>query len=163
MKYEIMFESERIYYVKVTKELVNEYLTMINDINVQKFISHEIKTYTLDGELEWIKNQLKENAKVFSMIDKETNKFIGNIEIMNIGNNIGELGIAITSSMQDKHYGQESIKTIIDYALNILKLDGLELNVYKTNERGIHCYEKVGFIKAGVGKTEDDIHMIYKR
>ena len=42
-------------------------------------------------------------------------------------------------------------------------LKGIELNVYKTNSRAIHCYEKVGFIQDGAGKTEEDIHMIHKK
>ena len=46
-----------------------------------------------------------------------------------------------------------------EYAFNDLSLDGLELNVYNFNPRGIRCYEKVGFIKDGPGKTEEDIHM----
>ena len=163
MNYEVVFESERIYYVKITDKLVHEYLNMINDEKVQKFISHKKKVYTLEKELDWIKRKLEENALIFSMIDKETNAYIGNIEIMSIENNIGELGITITPNMQDKHYGQEAIKTLIEYAVIILKLDGLELNVYDTNERGIHCDEKVGFIKDGIGKTAEDIHMVYKR
>lgn len=96
------------------------------------------------------------------MIEKETNDFIGNIEILEINNNIGEIGIAITPNKQNKHYGQESIKRLIDYSFKELKLDGLELNVYDFNQRGIKCYEKVGFVKEGIGKTEEDIHMIIK-
>ena len=61
------------------------------------------------------------------MIEKGTNDFIGNIEIMNISNNIGELGIAITKLKQDNHYGQEAIKRMMDYSFNELGLDGLEL------------------------------------
>lgn len=159
MNYEIIFESERIYFVKLTEKLVQEYLDMVNDIEVQKYISHNRKTYELDGELEWIKSKLEENAIIFSMIEKGTNEFIGNIEIMEIKNNIGEMGIAITPKKQDKHYGQEAIKRFIEYAFNNLSLDGLELNVYNFNPRGIRCYEKVGFIKDGPGKTEEDIHM----
>ena len=55
------------------------------------------------------------------------------------------------------------MKSIINYALNIMNLENVDLNVYKTNPRAIHCYEKVGFIRDGVGKAEEDIHMIYKR
>ena len=159
MNYEIIFESERIYFVKLTEKLVQEYLDMVNDIEVQKYISHNRKTYELDGELEWIKSKLEENAIIFSMIEKETNEFIGNIEIMEIKNNIGEMGIAITAKKQDKHFGQEAIKRFIEYAFSDLNLDGLELNVYNFNPRGIRCYEKVGFIKDGPGKTDEDIHM----
>ena len=162
MKYEIVFESDRIYYIKLTEYLVNNYLDMVNDVEVQKNISHQRKTYTLEQELKWIKSKLEENATIFSMIEKETDKYIGNIEIMNLRKNIGEIGICITPKQQDKHFGQESIKALINYAFNTLQLEELELNVYNFNKRGINCYEKVGFIKDGVGKTEEDIHMIYK-
>lgn len=35
-KYEKKFESERIYYTKITKDLIEDYLKMINDIEVAK-------------------------------------------------------------------------------------------------------------------------------
>ncbi len=165
MKYDIVFETERINFIKITKDLVNEYLKMVNDESVQKFINrdHNGKAYTLEEELKWIQARLDEKAVIFSMIEKETNEFIGNIEIMNIENGVGELGITITPEMQDKHFGQEAVKAILDYAFNVLKLDNIYLNVYRTNERGIHYYEKVGFVIDGTGKTDDDIHMTYKK
>lgn len=163
MDYEIIFESDRIYFVRLTEKLVNDYLNMVNDIEVQKYISHNRKTYELEDELKWIKSKLEEKAIIFSMIEKETNKFIGNIEIIEIKNNIGEMGIAITPKQQDKHFGQEAIKRFIEYTFNDLGLDGLELNVYNFNPRGIKCYQKVGFINDGPGKTEEDIHMTIKK
>lgn len=163
MNYDIVFESERIYFVKLTEKLVQDYLDMVNDIEVQKYISYNRQTYELDEEIEWINSKLEENALIFSMIEKGTNEFIGNIEILKIKNNIGEIGIAITPKKQDRHYGQESIKRFIKYSFDDLKLDGLELNVYSFNPRGIKCYEKVGFVKEGIGKTEEDIHMIIKK
>ncbi len=163
MNYEIIFESERISFVKLTEKLVQDYLDMVNDIEVQKYISHNRKTYELNGELEWIKSKIEKNAIIFSMIEKENNKFIGNIEITKIKNNIGEIGIIITSKQQNKHFGQEAIKRFIEYAFNDLGLDGLELNVYNFNHRGIKCYQKVGFINDGPGKTEEDIHMTIKK
>ena len=163
MNYEIIFESERISFVKLTEKLVQDYLDMVNDIDVQKYISRNRKKYKLNGELEWIKSKLEENAIIFSMIEKESNEFIGNVEIMEIKDNVGEMGIAITPKKQDKHYGQEAIKRFIEYAFNTLNLDGLELNVYNFNPRGIRCYEKVGFIKDGQGKREEDIHMSIKK
>ena len=163
MDYEIIFESERILFVKLSEKLVNDYLDMVNDIEVQKYISHKRKTYTLEAEIEWIKAKINEQAIIFSMIDKATNEFIGNIEIMKINNNVGEIGIVITHKKQNNHYGQEAIKRLIDYSFEQLGLDGLELDVYNFNQRGIKCYEKAGFIKDGMGKTEEDIHMSIKK
>lgn len=163
MNYKIVFESERIFFVKLNENLVNEYLNMVNDIEVQKYISNNRRIYTFEDEIEWIKEKINENAIIFSMIEKVTNEFIGNIEIMKINNDIGEIGIAITPKKQDKHYGQEAIKRLIDYSFEQLNLDGLELNVYNFNPRGIKCYEKVGFVKDGMGKTEEAIHMSIKK
>lgn len=160
---EIVFESERIKFVKVSDSLAQDYLDMVNDIEVQKYISHNRKTYTYDGEIKWIKEKLDNNAYVYSMIEKDTNEFIGNIEIMNIKDNIGEMGIAITRKKQNNHFGQEAIKRFIEYAFNDLNLDGLELNVYDFNPRGIKCYENVGFVKVGSGNTDEDIHMIIRK
>lgn len=159
MEYEVVFETDRIKFIKVNENLVDDYLNMINDPDVQKFICKNRFTLTKDQEFEWIKKNL-ENNLIFTMIEKETNEFIGNIEIMKIHDGIGELGISITKDKQNMHYGQEAINKIIDYAFNELNLDELELNVYATNPRGIACYEKVGFVRDGVGKRDDDIHMI---
>ena len=80
MKYETVFESDRINFIKLSQKLVYDYLEMVNDVEVQKFISHQRKTYNLDGELKWIKSKLEENAFIFSMIEKETNELIGKKE-----------------------------------------------------------------------------------
>lgn len=159
----MIFESKNIYYINLNRGLINEYLEMVNNYEVQKFISHNIKEYTYEDELKWVNDKLENKDIIYSMIEKNTGKFIGNIEIMDINNGIGEIGISIVPSMQNKHYGTESMKKIIEYGFNELKLEGLELNVYKTNSRAIKCYKNVGFIENGIGKTEEDIHMIYKR
>lgn len=46
-KYEKVFESERIYYIKITKDLIEDYLEMINDIEVANKISHNPKKFHL--------------------------------------------------------------------------------------------------------------------
>lgn len=161
-KFEIIFESDNLYYVKINKNLINDFLKMVNDPEVQKGISHKLKQFTYEQELEWANMKLKENAYIYSMIEKGTNEFVGNVEIMHIMNGIGEIGITITGEKQNKHYGQEAMNAIIKYGYDVLNVEGFDLNVYKTNLRAVHCYEKVGFIIDGIGKTEEDYHMAYK-
>ena len=161
--YQKIFESKNINYIKLNKDLVNDYLKMVNDPEVANKISHNPKIFTYEEELAWVNKNLEENALIFSMIEKKTSKFIGNVEIMHIDDNqVGEIGICITASMQNKHYGREAMQAIIKYGYEKLGLKKVELNVYKTNQKAIHCYEKVGFIQDGIGKTKDDIHMTYK-
>ena len=160
--YEIIFESERINYCKISESLINEYLTMINDPNIGKCISSNPMTFTYEQERNWICNQLKNNELDFSMIDKETGKFIGNISLKNVKNNSAEVGITVTPKMQDKHYGTEAITAMVNYARNILKISDIYLYVFDFNKRAIKCYENCGFVKDGPGKETNDFHMTYK-
>lgn len=93
------------------------------------------------------------------MIEKTTNEYIGNVEIISTKDNIGEILIFIIPDKQNKHFGTEAINTLLKYAYEILKLDGMQLYVYANNSRAIHCYENIGFKIDGVGKTGKDIHM----
>lgn len=79
------------------------------------------------------------------MIESQTRKFIGNIELMDVNEKSAEIGIVITENFQGKHYGTEALKKIIDYGFNVLNLSELNLVVFSHNTRAIHCYKKLGF------------------
>lgn len=170
-KYKVILQSENIDYVELNIDLINDYLLMVNDEDIQKKISTKIKVYTYDDELAWVKSKLEEQAIIFSMIDRITGNFIGNVEFMEMNNGSAEMGISITSSYQNKHYGTEAIKTMIDYGFNVIKLDEINLIVFSNNQRAIHCYKKLGFVEYKVEKNVvvidnenvDDIYMKLKK
>ena len=156
-----VFDSERIDYVKVDPNLVNDYLKMINDKEIQSFIGLNNIKVSFDDEMAWIKEKMEEGSNTFSMIEKSTNEFIGNIEIMHIENNIGELGICITKEKCDKHFGTEAIKRFLEYSYNELKLDKVFLNVHGDNKRAIKYYENCNFVIDKEGKHPGDYHMTH--
>ena len=94
------------------------------------------------------------------MISKKQKKFIGNIEIIKTKEKTGEIIISITPLMQNKHYGSEAIKRIIQYGFEKLKLEKFEINVYKNNQPAINCYKKVGF-KIN-SENDNTYYMTYK-
>lgn len=160
-KYQNVFESDRIIYVKLSEDLINDYLTMLNDAELRKNIGLEAPEITYEGEAEWVKSKLTEDAKCFSMIEKATGDYIGNIEIMEVKDGVAEIGITITPVKQNNHFGTEAMKAIINYGKKVLPGIGFDLNVHAENSRAIKCYENVGFVKDGVGKHDGDIHMKY--
>ena len=162
--YEIVFESDRIYFCNVDYMFIEDYMKMINNPNISKMISHQEMHMTYNDEFNWVTSQIDAIDEVtFTMIDKETKEFIGNISLMHIKDNSAEMGICITANMQDKHYGTEAIKALVEYGYTKLGLTNIYLNVFNFNKRAIKCYENVGFIQDGVGILEDDIHMTHKK
>lgn len=164
---EIIFESENIIFIKPNKYLIEEYLKMVNEPDVSKYISLKERTFTYEDELLWLEKKEKNKSIIFSMLEKETNEFIGNVEVFDITNNVAEIAICITLEKQGKHYGEEALKRFMKYCLETRKLDNVELSVYSHNHKAINLYKKLGLVeydrKENVGFYEneqiDDIYM----
>ena len=155
---EQIFESDNISFVQVSEILANDYLVMVNDYeNVNRYIGGKNKSYSLEQEIAWVRKQLEEKAAVFSMIEKSSKAFIGNIELMNLSDTEGELGIAITAKMQNKGYGSEALRALIGYGMNHMGLKRIVLRVRPDNARAIRVYGKCGFRE--YSRDDDHIHM----
>ena len=166
-----VFESEKINYIHVSLDLIDDYLIMVNDREIQKCISTKIRVYSREDEVNWVKAKLEEGAQVFSMISKEDGSYIGNVELMDIENGSAEIGLCITMAMQNKHYGTEALKRIIEYGFKELDLNTLTAVIFSNNVRSLHNVEKLGFKKCGIeknvkvedGVSVDDVHFILER
>ncbi len=158
MDMNVIFESENIIYVRPSFDLVPQYLEMVNDIeNVAKFIGERRTLLTEQDEIDYIKDKMDKDATMFSMLEKNTREFIGNIEFFNRVDDEAEWGIVITSKMQNKGYGKESLKRSVEYGFNELDLKRIYLEVYANNPRAIHIYENCGFRE--YDRTDVDVFM----
>ena len=143
---ESVFSSAHIIFVRVSESLIPDYLEMVNDFErVQRFIGERTAPYTAEQETRWVHKKLEEHAVVFSMLDRDRGSFIGNIELMDVADGAGELGIAITAKMQERGYGTEAVAALTQYGFHQLDLYRIFLRTDPANARAIHVYEKCGF------------------
>ncbi len=153
-----VFDSENISFVRLSETLLPDYMAMVNDIErVARFIGDRREPFTEAQEKDWVRQKLAEEAVLFSMLEKDTGAFIGNIEFMDVADGAGELGIAITAQMQDKGYGTEAIPAMVRYGMDTLGLHRVFLKVYPHNARAIHVYEKCGFRQ--YDRTDEKVFM----
>ncbi len=157
-----IFESENICFVEVSELLVKDYLLMVNDIErVEKYIGGWHEPFTEEKEIRWVKKKQEEKAPVFSMLEKISGRFIGNVELMDVADGAGELGIAVTGEMQDRGYGTEAVLAVTEYGMKQLKLHRVFLRTNPDNRRAIHVYEKCGFRE--YDRTAEHVFMEYAR
>ena len=153
-----IFESDRIRFVEVSELLVKDYLAMVNDMeHVERFLGGAHEPYTAEQEVRWVRGKLEEKAPVYSMIEKESGQFIGNIELMDVCGAEGELGIAITAEKQDMGYGTEAVSALTAYAMEQLDLKRIFLRTNPENARAIRVYEKCSFRE--YRRTDDHVFM----
>ena len=153
-----VFETENISFVRVTESLVKDYLTIVNDIDhVARFIGSRRDPISEEKERSWVQKKLAAGAALFSMLERETSAFIGNIELMDVADGAGELGIAVTAAMQDRGYGTEAVRAMVEYGMDTLGLDRVFLKVFPDNARAIRVYEKCGFRE--YDRTDEKVFM----
>ena len=152
----IVFESKNILFVKVSPSFAQDYLKMVNDKEVTRFFEAR-PAYTLEQEIKWANSKLANDATCYSMVEKGSLEFIGNIELMDVDEVSKELGIIITLDKQNKGYGTEAILAILKYAKDELGLHKVVLRANPLNKRAIHVYEKCGF--SYYNKTSDKVYM----
>ena len=153
-----VFASENIRYVPVSERLVPDYLEMVNDIErVGRFIGRRTEPVSEEKERRWVREKREEQALLFSMLDKRSGAFIGNVELMDPADSRAELGIAITAKMQDRGCGTEAVRAVVAYGMEKLGLRRIFLKVYPDNARAIRCYEKCGFRE--YDRTDGDVFM----
>ncbi len=143
---DVVFESKNILYVRPSFDLIPDYLEMVNDIeHVARFIGERREPYTEEEERSYMQSKIDQHATMFSMLERDTRQFIGNIEFMNRKGDEAEWGIVMTHKMQNKGYGTEALKRSVEYGFGELELRRIYLAVYADNPRAIHVYEKYGF------------------
>ena len=168
MNREIVLETNRINFTNVSYDLMDEYLKLFNNPNVKKYITADTNPYTYENRFLCVKEALETDTLIIlSMFDKQSGRFIGNIDFDNITSDNAEIGIIINEEFQNNYYGWEALKRFIEYGFNDLKLKEIYLGVYSNNDRAIHLYKKLGFITYKVeekvaiinGESIDTIYM----
>ena len=167
MDLQLVFKTNNILFYKVSIELIDEYLELVNDKTIQRSTLTKEKEYSKEKELAWIQNVLDNNELVFSMLDKNTNEFIGNITLDDINDEVAEIALSIKSILQNRGYGKEAIKGLIDYAKEVLHYKSLIAVIFSNNDRSLHCFQKLGFkeyereeaVKKENGQSIDDIYL----
>lgn len=134
---EIKLISENLQIISTNKEdpSLKEIQNSFEELNYMS----EVKTYPVD---------LPE-VIIFKIIKDE--KTIGEIKLSKLRwfNRKAEIGIIIGDEFQNKGFGPEALKKIIEFAFFKMNLHRLEAELIEDNLRSKKMIEKLGFVKEG--------------
>ncbi|HBC73766.1 MAG: GNAT family N-acetyltransferase [Candidatus Wallbacteria bacterium GWC2_49_35] len=171
MKYDKIVSGKKCYLSPVNLEDAVLYKEWLNDLEVSSNLNFRPFILTLEKEKEMLEKLVKSETDVlFGIVDKKSDKLIGNCGLMGIEpiNRKSLFGIFIGDKKYwGKGYGEEATNLILDFGFNMLNLHNIFLTVFSFNKRGIRCYEKCGFKHAGklrearlvAGKHYDVVYM----
>lgn len=148
----MFLKGERIGLRYPRKESIDLYLAWMNDLDILQYLLR-IRPMGRAEEEEWFANLSKRpDDLVLEIVSLEKSVPIGvcGLHRISSSNRSAEIGISIGDKLQwSRGYGREAMGLLCRYGFDVLNLYRIGLNVYAYNERGIRCYERVGFKHEG--------------
>ena len=144
--------GERVYLSPISMENIDDFMRWINDPEIAHTTTFHSRVISLIQETEELKSLVKE-GNIFSIVTQEDDTVIGNCSFFGIDqiNRAAEIGIMIgEKEYQNKGYGTEAMNLLLKFGFENRNYNNIYLHVMSFNERGIACYEKVGFKPQGV-------------
>lgn len=144
----VIIEGERIFLRILTeKDASDKYCSWINDLEVNKYL--ESKKATVQDLIEYIRVRFDDpNCLFFGIFIKSNNNHIGNIKLepIDFKKKVATLGILVgEKEYWNKGFGTEALNSLIKFSFDELKLEEINLSVYKQNIGALKAYEKSGF------------------
>lgn len=148
-------EGEKIYLREIRTDDVNEnYYRWMNDEEITAYTESRFKPQSIEQLKEYVAKIYGDSNSIFlAIIDKDTDKHIGNIKLGNINwiHRFGDIGIIIgEKSFWGKGYGSEAIKLLTVYSFNKLNLHRIWAGCYELNKGSIAAFKKIGFKEEGI-------------
>lgn len=143
--------GKRLYLSPINIEDADTYCRWINDFSTSLPLGNAAMNIGLDQERAFLKDLSTGNH--FAIIDKETDKLLGNVSLFEVNqiHRTATTGIFIGEpENRNKGYGREALSLMLDYAFNVLNLNNVMLRVFAFNQRGLASYKAVGFKEIGV-------------
>ncbi len=130
-------------------KLVDTDRAYLDDIMRVEEIESKKGYVTLWDRKEHLNAIKKDRTYHISIFSKKDHHFVGYL-LINLDDNKNMEIMRINLQVQNKGYGMEVLKAIIEYAFISTDTNRLWLDVREHNQRAIYLYKKLGFVEEGV-------------
>jgi len=119
-----------------------------------QLFSPSIPISSCEQEL-WYERQLADRSTLVLIANvSEGPVGYGQIKHIDYANRSVELGFHIAPEHQGKGRGTALVKKLVEFASTTLNMHRLYLQVFASNAKAIHVYEKCGFVQEGIQRDK---------
>ncbi len=138
---------------------LNAEMAFVNDYEVMRGVTSGILyPSTVDDEARFIGGQTSYTRGEYQFaVETLDGEFLGRCGFIHIDwkNRLGEIAILIgKKDARGRGYGTDAVKTLCDFGFRELNLHKIKVSVFDFNLAALRCYEKSGFVREGVCKSE---------
>ncbi len=138
---------------------VDDILSWVNDKSVVgNLASFAGKPLTREDELTWVRKvRTSTDERVFTVTEVHDGRYLGQVGLHQIfwRSRVARAAAIIASTGDHgKGYGSAAIAALLDVAFHQLELHKVWLMVFRTNERALRTWRRLGFVDEGVLRDE---------
>jgi len=162
MRYFKKLIGKKCYLSPMNLDDLEKYTTWLNDQEVVQYLNVKTLPISLSTEIKALESLCESHT--YGIVDIEKEELIGNCGFTNWDqiDRTASVGIFLgNKNYWNKGYGQEALSLLIDYGFRLLNIQNIMLSVLEFNERGRHCYEKIGFKEIGRRRKSRYINLKY--
>lgn len=141
--------GKKLYLRLLTKNDINQrYLSWLNDKEVVRFMRHRAFPTSLKALEDFVASRRWSGDLTLAIIDKKTNKHIGNIGLTSIDwvNRKAELGMLLgDKAFWNKGYMTEAFRLIAEHAFETMNMHKLYAGTEKDNFAAVALFKKMGW------------------
>lgn len=145
--------GDRVGLRRFQRDDLDLYRKWLDDERVTEFLEMGARpARDKDVEVFWTLANESEEAIVFAIIDRKTDRIVGHCGLYLIQwiCRRAQFNIIIGEpSVWDKGLGMEAARLLLKYAFEKLNLNSVQLGVNAANRRAVRSYEKAGFVHEG--------------
>ncbi|WP_315122174.1 GNAT family protein [uncultured Clostridium sp.] len=148
-------KGDFVYLKKLDKEYLEQYWENLSNCSIETTVFTGTQQVFSKSDIErYLEDISEDRSRIdFLIFSKESNKIVGEVVINDIFRNNRSANIRILVNRKEdfsKGYGSEAMILALDYGFAMLNLHRIELEVFPFNQRAIHVYGKIGFIREGI-------------
>ncbi|HEX3021875.1 MAG TPA: GNAT family protein [Lachnospiraceae bacterium] len=149
--------TDRLILRNFSRDDIDAALAYLGDADTMYYIEDP---FNYEQAKEFVERNIdEENALVYALIEKKTEKIIGHMIFHEYNyDQIYELGFIIKSEYQGKGYGYEIGKALLDYGFHVLNLHKIIAETIEGNNKSISLIEKLGFTKEATLRKQNYDH-----
>lgn len=110
-----------------------------------------------EDERQWLNNQSSYTRGEYQFaIENFEGDLVGRCGIIKLDwkNRLGELAIMIGTPYRGQGFGREAMQLLCDFCFREMNLHRLKVTVFAFNEPAIRTYERCGFVREGLLRSE---------
>jgi diamine N-acetyltransferase len=141
-----------IYLRPVERADAPTFVGWLNDAEVTRYLL-AYRPMTLRAEEDFIDRAGEGDDVILGIVLREGDRLIGGTGLHQIDQRCRRACFGIFLGDKEswgKGYGTEATRLLLGYAFGTLNLNRVWLHAFEYNERGLRCYEKIGFRREGV-------------